>query len=79
MQFVGYFFDDGFVNYRLLLKYGQVGAGNATIHSGRHTNAYIDYITQTLEFYNPQDYNSCKKVLEALAQELLNGILKLGK
>ena len=60
-------------------KAGQVGAGNATIHSGRHTNAYIDYVTQTLEFYNPQDYASCKKVLDAIAEELLNGTLKLGK
>lgn len=60
-------------------KTGQVGAGNATLHSGRHTNGYIDYVTMRLERANPQDYNSCKKVLDAIAEELLNGTLKLGK
>ena len=60
-------------------KAGQVGAGNATIHSGRHTNTYIDYVTKRLERANPQDYSSCKKVLDAIAEELINGTLKLGK
>ena len=63
----------------LLTKAGQVGARNSTIHSGRNANAYVDYVTQMLEDANPQDYTSCKKVLDAIAEELLNGTLKLGK
>lgn len=56
---------------------GLPGAGNASVHKGRHLNKYIDEVTDRLEKATSRD--DCIEILNTIREDLLNGTLKLSK
>lgn len=53
------------------------GHGLATIHSGRHTNAYIKEVLRRLQFANSANRSEVEAVLYSIMRDLLNGTLRL--
>ncbi len=54
-------------------------AGNAAVHSGGHTEAYIINITKALKDANPKTADAAIAVLSDLREQLLEGALQVHK
>ena len=63
-------------------KEGLAGAGNASVHTGRHLDSYITTVTKRLQDGLPSNPTAANKqtafnILNEIRQELLSGALKL--
>lgn len=63
-------------------KKGLAGAGNSSVHTGRHLNSYITYVIKRLQDGLPTNPTAANKltafsILNEIRQELLSGTLKL--
>lgn len=55
----------------------EAGHGIATLHKGRHTNAYVGEVTRRLVQANPKTRAQAEAVLNTIRRDLLNGALGL--